>query len=82
MVNKRINFSISNFSYNMYNKVNIFKDRDGFTYAHPERSCTRCLNYPCIEKMDTLFSDFAKYGCINFDDINTFRGSKRTNSPC
>ena len=63
-------------------KVNIFKDSDGFTYAHPERSCKRCLNYPCLENMDTLRSDFAKYGCVNFNDINIFRGSSRDNYTC
>lgn len=60
----------------MCTKINIFKDKDGFTYQHPERSCNRCLNYPCIDNMDKLLSDFAKYGCIHFDDVNTFRGSK------
>lgn len=64
----------------MYSKVNIFKDRDGFTYSHPERSCKRCLNYPCVEQMDSLLSDFAKYGCVNYDDINAFHGNKRNNT--
>lgn len=59
----------------MCSKVNIFKDKDGFTYSHPERSCERCLKYPCIDRMETLLSDFAKYGCVNYDDVNTFRGS-------
>lgn len=48
------------------------KDRDGFSYKHPERSCKRCLKYPCLENMDVLKSDFAKYGCKNFDDSNVF----------
>jgi hypothetical protein len=53
--------------------MNIFKDKDGLTYAHPERSCKRCLNYPCIENMDTLLSDFAKYGCIFWNDSSIFK---------
>ncbi len=50
----------------------IFKDPDGFYYKFPERSCKRCLKYPCINNMDNLKSDFAKYGCKNWDDMNTF----------
>lgn len=57
-------------------KVNLFKDRDGFTYPYPERSCDRCLKYPCFSDMDKLFCNFAKYGCVNFDDVNTFHGYK------
>jgi hypothetical protein len=52
--------------------MNVFKDRDGLTYAHPERSCSTCLNYPCLDNMETLLSDFAKYGCINYSDVNIF----------
>ena len=52
--------------------MSIFKDRDGLTYSHPERSCKRCLNYPCLDNMDTLFSDFAKYGCRYWSDANMF----------
>lgn len=49
-----------------------FKDKDGLTYRHPERSCKKCLNYPCIEHMDKLYSDFAKYGCRNWSDSDIF----------
>ena len=52
-------------------KVN-YKDPNGLTYKHPERSCKRCLKYPCIANMDKLYSDFAKYGCKNWSDSNTF----------
>lgn len=50
----------------------MFKDKDGFHYKHPERSCKRCLNYPCLEKMDTLKGDYAKYGCVGWSDENVF----------
>ena len=50
----------------------MFKDKDGFHYKHPERSCTRCKNYPCLPNMDKLQGDFASYGCRKFEDINTF----------
>ena len=52
-------------------KVN-YKDPNGLTYKHPERSCKRCLKYPCITNMDKLYRDFAKYGCKHFDDMNVF----------
>ena len=50
----------------------IFKDPDGFHYKHPERSCNRCKNYPCIDNMSNLKGDFAKYGCKGWDDMNIF----------
>lgn len=53
------------------NKI-MFKDKDGFHYKHPECSCTRCLNYPCLPDMDKLKSDFGAYGCKKFEDANTF----------
>lgn len=50
-----------------------FKDQNGFHYKHPERSCDRCKNYPCIEGMkENLLCNFARYGCRNWDDVNTF----------
>lgn len=52
-------------------KVN-FKDEDGFAYKHPERSCSRCLEFPCIPEMEKLKGDFAKYGCLHYRDINVF----------
>ena len=54
-----------------------FKDEDGFHYRHPERSCKRCLNYPCIESMDKLRGDFAKYGCNLYKDENIFEECKK-----
>lgn len=50
----------------------MFKDRDGFYYKYPERDCKRCKKYPCISNMENLLSNFAKYGCVNFEDINVF----------
>lgn len=49
-----------------------YRDTDGFTFRHPERSCKLCLNYPCVTNMDKLRCDFAKYGCINFKSVNVF----------
>lgn len=50
----------------------IFKDKDNYHYKFPQRSCSRCLNYPCVPSMDKLKSDFAKFGCKNFADVNVF----------
>ena len=50
----------------------MFRDKDGFHYKHPERSCKTCKKYPCVTNMNILKCDFAKYGCKNFEDINTF----------
>jgi hypothetical protein len=56
----------------MPNNEMIFKDPDGFHYKHPERSCKRCKKYPCLEGMEVLKGDHAKYGCVYWDDINVF----------
>lgn len=34
------------------------------------------MNYPCLPHMDKLKSDFAKFGCKNFDDANIFTWKK------
>ena len=49
-----------------------FKDKDGFRYKHPERSCKRCTNQPCLSNMDIFLGDFAAYGCTMYKDENTF----------
>lgn len=54
----------------------MYKDKDGFHYKHPERSCNRCMKYPCLKDMDKLKSEFAKYGCTYYEDINTFNTCK------
>ena len=47
------------------------KDKNGIKFKFPERSCKKCINYPCIdEKAFELGCDFAKYGCINYNDQN------------
>ena len=49
-----------------------YNDGSGYTYRFPERSCKTCIKYPCIKDMQNYKSDFAKFGCINYSDINTF----------
>lgn len=53
------------------NKIT-YTDKEGNIYKFPERSCKRCLNYPCLANMHLYKSDFAKYGCINYKDENIF----------
>lgn len=50
----------------------MYKDPDGFHYKHPERNCHKCSKYPCLEKMETLKGNFAAYGCVNYENIDTF----------
>ena len=49
-----------------------YTDGSGYTYRFPERSCLTCTKYPCLKNMDSYRSNFAKCGCINYADINTF----------
>lgn len=51
----------------------IFKDKNGFHYKFPERSCKRCLKYPCVSNMGNLQGNFAAYGCKMFEDENIFK---------
>lgn len=55
----------------------MYKDKDGFRYKFPERSCKKCQCYPCLENMHILFSNFAAFGCRNFKDVNTFEVNER-----
>lgn len=55
----------------------IFKDKDGFHYKHPERSCRRCLNYPCLPNMSKLLGNFAAYGCRLWSNTNIFNIEKK-----
>ena len=56
----------------------MFRDKNGVYYKYPERSCKRCQLYPCVPNMDKLLSDFAKYGCTNWLDVNTFEIKKES----
>ena len=51
------------------------KDPTGLVYKHPARSCDKCLQYPCIDNMSILVSNFAAYGCENYTEfIQSRRG--------
>jgi hypothetical protein len=54
-----------------------FKDKDGFHYKYPDRSCKHCLSYPCLADMDKLQSNFAAFGCRNYQGDNTFNLCKK-----
>ena len=49
-----------------------YSDGEGYIYRFPERSCKRCVKYPCLENMENYKSDFAKYGCIYYQDDKYF----------
>lgn len=61
----------------MPNTSEITKDKDGFHYKYPNRSCSKCLKYPCIPDMNKLKSNFGAYGCRNYDDENIFNVCKK-----
>lgn len=49
---------------------NFGKDRDGVKYQYPERTCIECRKYPCFRGIEKRQCDYAKYGCINYEDKN------------
>ena len=49
-----------------------YTNGEGYAYRFPERSCKKCVKYPCLEEMFNYKSDFAKYGCKNYQDPNFF----------
>ena len=51
------------------------KDKDGVKIKYPERSCSQCIRYPCMENMDELKCDIAKYGCRDFKIRNSLNKS-------
>lgn len=53
--------------------MSVYRDKNGVTYSFPERSCKRCLKYPCLDNMEILLSDFAKYGCIYWSDPDVYK---------
>ena len=50
-------------------KLNNFEyDKDGVKYKHPERTCKKCSKYPCFKGIENSLCDFAKYGCIEWEE--------------
>ena len=50
------------------NKNTKLRDPDGIIYKYPDRDCKSCLNYPCFYGIENLKSNFAKYGCQQYDE--------------
>lgn len=48
--------------------MNPIKDKDGIVYKFPDRSCTHCKKYPCMQNFASLVCDFAKYGCFSYKE--------------
>ena len=37
-------------------------------WKYPSRSCNKCTLYPCFKGQENMKSDYAKYGCKNFEE--------------
>lgn len=49
-------------------KVIFGRDDDNNIYKYPSRKCKDCKKYPCFRGIENLDSDFAKYGCLEFEE--------------
>lgn len=47
---------------------NFYQDSEGIKYKFPERTCSLCKRYPCIEGQERLKCDMAKYGCRKYKE--------------
>lgn len=47
---------------------NFYQDSEGIKYKFPERTCSSCKRYPCIEGQERLKCDMAKYGCRKYKE--------------
>lgn len=36
-------------------------------YKFPTRTCKHCINYPCFEGIENFKSNFAAYGCRDYE---------------
>ena len=52
------------------------KDKDGIKLKYPERSCSQCIRFPCMQNMEELKCNMAKYGCREFKDNNSSSKSR------
>ena len=50
-------------------EINTTKDKDGIVYKNPHLSCKQCGKYPCFIGQEKSKLDYAKYGCIKYEDI-------------
>ena len=43
------------------------KDKWGIKYKYPDRTCKKCIRYPCFSgQVEVCKCDYAKYGCKNY----------------
>ena len=49
--------------------LKVSKDKYGVKLKYPERSCKDCRKYPCFSGIENCKSDFAKYGCTYYSEI-------------
>lgn len=43
-------------------------DGYGINYKYPERKCSQCIKYPCFKGIEKCRSEFAAYGCLDYND--------------
>ena len=48
------------------------RDPDGYYYQEPNRTCKECAKNPCIKGQELLWSDFARYGCLDYISIDEY----------
>lgn len=51
----------------MKKKNDFLRDSQGISYKYPDRTCKKCLRYPCFEGIKNMICDFAKYGCREYE---------------
>ena len=52
------------------------KDKDGVKLKYPERSCSQCIRYPCMQNMNEFKCNIAQYGCRDFKIHNSTSKSR------
>lgn len=50
------------------NPILIDKDKFGVRLKFPTRSCEECKKYPCFPGIKKCSSNFAAYGCVQYQD--------------
>lgn len=40
-------------------------------WKFPWRDCKKCVKYPCFRGIENMKANYAKYGCKNYEDINS-----------
>lgn len=44
------------------------KDLHQKEWKYPARGCKICLLYPCFKGQENMVADYAKYGCVDYQE--------------